>query len=136
MNKVLVIDDSISVRQQVRAVLTQAAGYLLIEACDGIDGLAKLEATPDVGLIIADINMPRMNGLEMLEKLNGDTRNRAVPVLMLTSEGDPGLIVRAKRAGVKAWVVKPFKPAMLLAAVRKVIGDVPAGGAGDTPRST
>jgi two-component system chemotaxis response regulator CheY len=120
MKQILLVDDSPSVRQQVRLALTEA-GYTVIEANDGLDGLAKLAATPDVGLIISDINMPQMNGLEMIEKLRSDGKNVGLPVLMLTSEGEPALIARAKKAGVKAWVVKPFKAVMLLAAVRKLI---------------
>jgi two-component system, chemotaxis family, chemotaxis protein CheY len=120
MKQILLVDDSPSVRQQVRLALTEA-GYTVIEANDGLEGLAKLAATPEVGLIISDINMPHMNGLEMVEKLKADAKNVDIPVLMLTSEGEPALIARAKKAGVKAWVVKPFKAVMLLAAVRKLM---------------
>src|SRR5688572_5291941 len=101
---ILLVDDSASVRQQVRLALTEV-GYTVLEAHDGLDGLARLAATPEVGLVISDINMPRMGGLEMVEKLKSEARNLTLPVLMLTSEGEPSLIERAKKAGVKAWVV-------------------------------
>jgi two-component system chemotaxis response regulator CheY len=120
MKKILLVDDSPSVRQQVRLALTEA-GYAVVEANDGLDGLSKLAATPDVGLVISDINMPRMNGLDMVEKVKSDPKNSALPVLMLTSEGQPALIERAKKSGVKGWVVKPFKADMLLAAVKKLL---------------
>jgi two-component system chemotaxis response regulator CheY len=120
MKKILLVDDSPSVRQQVRLALTEG-GYVVVEGNDGLDGLAKLAATPDVGLIISDINMPRMNGLDMIEKVKSDPKNAALPVLMLTSEGQPALIERAKKAGVKGWVVKPFKADMLIAAVKKLL---------------
>jgi two-component system chemotaxis response regulator CheY len=120
MKKILLVDDSPSVRQQVRLALTEA-GYPVVEANDGLDGLAKLAATPDVGLIISDINMPRMNGLDMVEKVKSEAKHVTLPVLMLTSEGQPALIERAKKAGVKGWVVKPFKADMLLAAVKKLL---------------
>src|SRR4051812_9370028 len=74
MKKILLVDDSPSVRQQVRLALTEG-GYVVVEGNDGLDGLAKLAATPDVGLIISDINMPRMNGLDMIEKVKSDPKN-------------------------------------------------------------
>jgi two-component system chemotaxis response regulator CheY len=124
MTKVLVVDDSVSVRQQVQLALAQA-GIAVVEAGDGAEGIAALEADaragdPGIALIISDVNMPRMNGLEMLEKLVADARWCALPVLMLTSEGQPDLIARAKRAGARGWIVKPFKPDLLIAAVRKI----------------
>lgn len=120
MKKILLVDDSPSVRQQVRLALTEA-GYPVVEATDGLDGLSKLAATPDVGLIISDVNMPRMNGLDMVEKVKSDQKNSALPVLMLTSEGQPALIERAKKAGVKGWVVKPFKAEMLISAIKQLL---------------
>jgi two-component system chemotaxis response regulator CheY len=70
--------------------------------------------------VILDVNMPRMNGIELLSRLQDDSRE--VPVLMLTTEGQPNLIRRAKAAGAKAWMVKPFKADQLLKAVAKLGG--------------
>ena len=117
--KVLVIDDSQMVREQVGRALG-AAGFSIIEACDGLDAHERLAATPDVRLIVCDVNMPRMNGIEFLEKLSAS--NRAVPVVMLTSEGQLELIQRAKALGAKGWIVKPFKPELLVAAAKKLAG--------------
>ncbi len=117
MKKILVIDDSPTVRQQVGLALTQA-GYQVVEAVDGVDGIAKVDAT--VAMLICDVNMPRMNGLEMLEKLRTDARWQALPVVMLTTEGQPGLIDRAKKAGAKGWIIKPFKAELLVAAVQRL----------------
>lgn len=117
--RVLVVDDSATVRQQVSMALQQA-GYEIVEAVDGADGLNKLSNDSDISMVICDINMPRMNGLEMIEQIAQSTVIKKVPVVMLTTEGQPALIQRAKQAGAKGWIVKPFKPALLLAAVNKL----------------
>lgn len=120
MKKVLVVDDSPSVRQQVGLALRQA-GFDVLEANDGADGATKIDADRQIAAVICDINMPRMNGLEMLEKVKSDAKNAALPVLMLTSEGQPALVERAKKAGAKGWIVKPFKAELLVAAVKKLV---------------
>jgi len=120
MKRVLVVDDSPTVRQQVGTVLRDA-GFDVVEASDGAEGTSKVAADPDIGMVILDVNMPRVNGLEMLETIKQDSRNAALPVVMLTSEGQLSLIERAKRAGAKGWIVKPFKAELLLAAVRKLM---------------
>jgi len=115
--RILVVDDSPTVRQQVAAALAQG-GYQVVEACDGADALTKIDST--IALIVSDVNMPRTNGLEMLEKIKADDRWKSLPVLMLTTEGQPALMDRAKKAGAKGWIVKPFKPELLIAAVKKL----------------
>jgi two-component system chemotaxis response regulator CheY len=117
MKKILVIDDSPTVRQQVGLALTQA-GFQVVEAIDGVDGISKVDAS--VSMLICDVNMPRMNGLEMVEKLRTDDRWKALPVVMLTTEGQPGLIERAKKAGAKGWIIKPFKADLLVATVQRL----------------
>jgi two-component system chemotaxis response regulator CheY len=121
--KILIVDDSSSIRGQLRFTLTNA-GYAVIEAEDGKDGLAKLKANADLSMVFCDVNMPRMSGLEMLESLVGAAR--VPPVVMLTTEGAPDLVQRAKKAGAKGWLVKPFKPDVLLAAVKKLVGEAKA----------
>jgi two-component system chemotaxis response regulator CheY len=115
--KILVIDDSAMVRQQVGRAL-MGAGFSIVEAADGVDALQKLASSPDTRLIVCDVNMPRMNGIEFLERLNAD--RSVVPVVMLTTEGQPELIQRAKSLGAKGWIVKPFKPELLVAAAKKL----------------
>ncbi len=115
--RILVIDDSLMVRQQVGRALS-GAGFSITDACDGLDGHQKLAATPDVRLIVCDVNMPRMNGIEFLEQLSAS--RLAIPVVMLTTEGQPEMIQRAKTLGAKGWIVKPFKPEMLIAAAKKL----------------
>lgn len=118
MPKVLVVDDSLMVRQQVGRALT-AAGFTIVEAVDGADALEKLAATPEAALVVCDVNMPRMSGIEFLENVRRDGRP-ALPVVMLTTEGQPELIQKAKALGAKGWIVKPFKPDLLVAAVKKL----------------
>jgi two-component system chemotaxis response regulator CheY len=119
--KVVVVDDSRTVRQQVSTVLTQA-GYEVIEASDGVEGAETIDATNDVAMVICDVNMPRMSGIDMLSLLKKNPKHANLVVLMLTTEGQPGPIAKAKQAGAKGWIVKPFETNMLLAAVRKLAG--------------
>ena len=119
--KILIVDDSSTVRHQVETTLA-GAGYDVIEAADGAQGLSAIDAQRDIALVICDLNMPNMNGLEMLVAVKADPRNARLPIVMLTSEAKADLIQQAKRGGAKGWVVKPFKPDQLLGAVRKIIG--------------
>jgi two-component system chemotaxis response regulator CheY len=120
---ILVIDDSDTLRQQVRQTLV-SAGYDVVEAMDGVDGLEKIKTLTNVSLVLCDINMPRMNGLEMLlEVQRGGIK---IPIIMLTTEGQPALIQRARDAGAKGWIVKPFKPELLITAVVKILTPKPA----------
>lgn len=118
--KVLVVDDSRIVRQQVGIALKEA-GYEVVEAEDGADGLAKIRANQDVATVICDVNMPKMNGIEMVEAVKqGPFKD--LPIVMLTTEGQPELIQRAAKAGAKGWIVKPFKPDLLIGAIKKLAG--------------
>jgi two-component system chemotaxis response regulator CheY len=119
--KVLIVDDSGTVRQQVTVALT-GAGFDVIEAVDGLDGIQKMAETPDLALVVSDINMPRMNGIEMLQALKKETKYAKIPIVVLTTEGQPELIQSAKAAGAKGWIVKPFKPEMLVAAAKRLTG--------------
>ena len=118
MKKVLVVDDSETIRQQVRLTLGNA-GFAIVEAVDGIDGLAKIRDNDDLALVISDVNMPRMNGLEMLAQLQKN--GFKVPILMLTTEGQVSAIQYARQAGARGWLVKPFKPEILGTAVNKLV---------------
>jgi two-component system chemotaxis response regulator CheY len=124
MNKktVLIVDDSLTVRQQVSLTL-KSAGYQIVEACDGREGVDALRAHAGIAMVLCDINMPCMNGLEFLETIKGEAAGPPIPVIMLTTEGSPDLITRAKRAGAKGWIVKPFQTDLLLAAVRRIAGE-------------
>jgi two-component system chemotaxis response regulator CheY len=120
--KIVVVDDSRTARQQVGKALAEA-GYDIIEAVDGHDGISKIRNHTDASLVICDVNMPNLNGLEMLTMLRAEQPHLCIPIIMLTTEAQPELLQQAKRAGAKGWIVKPFKPEMLVAAVRKLTGD-------------
>ena len=133
--RILVVDDSLTVRQQVSRALTQA-GFLVLEAVDGQDAIEKVTVTQDISLVVCDINMPRMSGLEFLEQLQKQPMAVAIPVVMLTTEGHPELVQQAKKLGARGWIVKPFKPELLVAAVRKLAGPAPTtAGVGDGARA-
>ena len=119
---VLIVDDSLTVRQQVSLTLT-SAGYQIVEASDGREGVDALRAHAEIAMVLCDLNMPNMNGIEFLETIKGEAAGPPVPVVMLTTDGSPELIARAKRAGAKGWIVKPFQTDLLLAAVRRIAGD-------------
>lgn len=116
--KVLIVDDSSIVRMQVGRLLTEE-GFTVVEAIDGLDATEKLASSPDAKLIICDITMPRMSGLEFLSTIRKDGV-QPVPIVMLTTEGRPDMIQKAKALGAKGWLVKPFKPEHLLSVVKKL----------------
>ena len=117
---VMIVDDSQMVRKQVARTLI-AAGFAVIEAQDGADALAQLShANPGPALIVLDVNMPNMGGIEFLQSLRGRGAIAIPPVVMLTTEGEPRLMQEAKALGAKGWIVKPFRPEMLVAAVQKL----------------
>jgi two-component system, chemotaxis family, chemotaxis protein CheY len=115
---VLIVDDSQTIRQQVAGAL-EGAGYAVIEAADGIEGLERI-AQHDLCMVVLDVNMPRLNGLEMLEQLKTNPTHAGLPVLLLTTEVQPELIERAKRAGALGWIIKPAKLDQLVLAVNKL----------------
>ncbi|HMJ56887.1 MAG TPA: response regulator [Polyangiaceae bacterium] len=122
--KVIVIDDSKTVRDQVRLAL-EGADYQVLEAVDGQDGFTKIRDTADLTMAICDVNMPGMTGIGLLEELKKKGVNPQLPIIMLTTEGEPALIQRAKLAGAKGWLVKPFKPDQLIAVVAKIARSIP-----------
>lgn len=116
---ILIIDDSTSLRQVVNITLTNA-GFEVVEACDGRDALGKLDGRK-VHLMICDVNMPNMDGISFLKAVKEDARYKFTPIIMLTTEAGEEKKKEGQAAGAKAWVVKPFKPEQMLAAVSKLI---------------
>lgn len=118
--KILIIDDSHSVRMAVGATLS-GAGFDVLEASDGEEGRARIRDTDDLALVICDVNMPRMDGLSMLELVKAEPRFADLPILMLTAEGEPDLVRRARDHGARGWIVKPVQEVLLLHTVRRLI---------------
>ncbi len=117
---ILAVDDSASIRQMVSFTL-KSAGYEVIEAVDGQDGLDKAKSRP-VNLILTDQNMPRMDGLSLIKSLRALPQYATTPILMLTTESSDAMKMQGRAAGATGWLVKPFDPQKLIEVVRKVIG--------------
>ena len=116
---ILIVDDSFSLRRTL-ALALKGAGYEVVEACDGLDGLAKLDGRK-FNLIISDVNMPNLDGIGFVKQAKAMANYRFTPVIMLTTEGSQEKIAEGKAAGARAWVVKPFQPPALLDAVAKLV---------------
>ena len=116
---IMTVDDSRSVRQMVAFTLQQA-GYTVVEAVDGRDALAKLSA--QVNLVITDLNMPNMGGIELIKAIRADASYKFMPIIMLTTESQMDKKQEGKAAGATGWIVKPFNPEQLVAVIKKVLG--------------
>jgi len=116
---ILIVDDSASIRQVVGITL-KGAGYEVIEAVDGKDGLSRLDGRK-IHLIISDVNMPNMDGIAFVKALKQLPAYKFTPVIMLTTEAGENKKAEGQAAGARAWVVKPFQPAQMLTAVSKLI---------------
>ncbi len=119
MAKILVVDDSSTVRDEVAGFLKKSE-LDVATAVDGKDGLAKMKSDPGIKLVLCDINMPNMDGLTMVEKVRGELGNKTVNIIMLTTESSPSMKERGKAAGIKGWIVKPFKGEAVLESIKKL----------------
>ena len=121
MAKILIVEDSDSVRISLKNILIPA-GHQVVEAVNGLDALRQLENETGFDVILCDINMPEMNGMEFIkEQCNHDTYCE-IPTVMCTTESHPRLTQEAKQTGVvRAWLMKPFKPEILKATIDRII---------------
>ncbi|MFZ2196097.1 MAG: response regulator [Thermodesulfovibrionales bacterium] len=118
---VLVVDDESLIRQIISIIL-KSAGYKVVEAVSGNDALSKMTGST-FGLVITDLRMPGMDGIEFIKQLRSESAYRSVPVIMLTSEFSDFKKSEAEIAGVSEWIVKPFIRQQLLQSVRKFMGN-------------
>ncbi len=119
MSKVLVVDDSNSIREMVSFTL-KSAGYNTVEAADGVEGLTKAK-DDSFDLVISDVNMPNMGGIELCQELRKLPNFKFIPILMLTTESSGDMKMRGKEAGATGWLVKPFNPDKLLTTIKRVV---------------
>ena len=125
-HRALIVDDSAAVRQSVRWIL-EPAGLAVLEAPDGVAALEVLRAEK-VDVLIADLNMPRMDGLELIRAMRADAKLKGIPVLMMTTEMRPQDVMKAYDAGADMYLVKPSSPAVIRYKVFSLLG-VREGGA-------
>jgi two-component system chemotaxis response regulator CheY len=119
MRKILAVDDSVTMRHLVTLSLRQA-GYEVVEATDGLEALAKLEATR-FDLVITDLHMPGLDGTGLIRRVRALSSYRFTPILMLTTESDASRKAEGQAAGATGWIVKPFQPEQLLKVIKRVL---------------
>ncbi|PLY04041.1 MAG: two-component system response regulator [Desulfuromonas sp.] len=117
--KIMIVDDSASVRQLVSSTLLDG-GYEVVEAVDGQDALDKFQITP-TDLVISDLNMPIMDGIELVKQLRALPGQRFLPIIMLTTESQDAKKQEGRAAGASGWLVKPFKAEQILSVVKMVL---------------
>lgn len=124
MNKVLIVDDSATMRKIIMRVLRQADIVVdtVLAASNGIEGLAQLTANPDVGLILSDVNMPEMNGIDFVKALRANHTKEKLPVIMVSTEGGQAMMDSAMAQGANGFVCKPFTPESIRGALEAYIG--------------
>lgn len=116
---IMIVDDSNSVRKMVAFTL-ESAGYRVIEAENGLDALELLNDSP-VNMFIVDLNMPHLNGLELIRSIRPMDQYRFTPIVMLTTESSAAKKMEVKAAGATGWITKPFKPDQLIGVVKKLL---------------
>ncbi len=117
---ILTVDDSASVRQMIRFTL-EDAGYSVIEATDGRDAITKLESNP-VNLVFTDLNMPFVDGIQLIKHIRSSSVNKFLPIIMITTESQNDKKMQGKQAGATGWIVKPFRPEQLVDVTKKILG--------------
>ncbi len=124
MGCVMVVDDSRTVRMSMEYLLKNN-GYEVFTADDGLDGLKKLNDRTASGkkpdLIITDVNMPNMGGLEFITKAKENITTKFIPILILTTESQDALKMEGKKAGAAGWIVKPYQPEQLIGVVQRFV---------------
>ncbi len=118
LKKIMTVDDSSTVRKVLNEVLS-GAGYQVVEASDGEEAVNKLEQT-NIDLLVTDLNMPNMNGVELIKRVRQQPGKRFMPIIMLTSESQKEMKTAGKKAGASGWVTKPFRPEQLLSVIQMV----------------
>ncbi|MFT5287431.1 MAG: two-component system chemotaxis response regulator CheY [Planctomycetota bacterium] len=121
MKKILIVDDSATMRKIITRVLRQANLEVetILEAANGIEGLERIVSDPDIQMILSDINMPEMNGIDFVKALRVNHDKESMPVVMITTEGGEAMVETAIEAGANDYVTKPFTPDSIREALEK-----------------
>jgi two-component system chemotaxis response regulator CheY len=125
LNKILVVDDSQLIHSMYRLVLNKYSGCRIVDAMNGLEALDILSTENDFDMILLDINMPVMNGLQFMEKIKKENIHRHIPIVVISTEGKEEDTLRALKFGAWGYVVKPFKPPMLYELIEKVLAKRP-----------
>ncbi len=120
--KLLVVDDSSTMRRIIKNTLQRLGHKDILEGGDGVEGWNVLNSNPDMDMLITDWNMPEMNGLELVKKVRADARFTDLPIIMVTTEGGKAEVITALKAGVNNYIVKPFTPQVLKEKLGAVMG--------------
>lgn len=120
--KLLVVDDSSTMRRIIKNTLSRLGYNDVLEGEDGVQGWEKMDANSDIKVLITDWNMPEMNGLELVKKVRADQRFTDIPIIMVTTEGGKAEVITALKAGVNNYIVKPFTPQVLKEKLEAVLG--------------
>lgn len=120
--KLLVVDDSSTMRRIIKNTLSRLGYENVLEGEDGVQGWTVLNENPGIGMLITDWNMPEMNGLELVKKVRADARFADLPIIMVTTEGGKTEVITALKAGVNNYIVKPFTPQVLKEKLAAVLG--------------
>ena len=120
--KLLVVDDSSTMRRIIKNTLARLGYKDVLEGADGVEGWTQMDNNPDIDMLITDWNMPEMNGLELVKKVRADERFKDTPIIMVTTEGGKTEVITALKAGVNNYIVKPFTPQVLKEKLAVVMG--------------
>lgn len=124
MRTILVVDDSPTIRKMVRAALGSLSDVAFIEASSGLQAIETLALHP-VRMVVLDLNMPDMHGLDVLRFLRSHSQYRTLPVMVLTTRGDDASREKVLEAGATSYLTKPFSPSFLVSSVRELLDAVP-----------
>ena len=120
--KLLVVDDSSTMRRIIKNTLQRLGFNDVLEAEHGLEAWQIMERTPDINVLITDWNMPEMNGLDLVRKVRAEKRYESMPIIMVTTEGGKAEVITALKAGVNNYIVKPFTPQVLKEKLEDVLG--------------
>ncbi|MBF0608622.1 MAG: response regulator [Candidatus Magnetobacterium sp. LHC-1] len=116
---IMIADDSPSIRQLVKMTLTEA-GYDVVEACDGEEALGRIGES-HVHMALVDLNMPKIDGLDVIRGIRANPKHKFIPIVMVTTESSVSKRQEGRACGATGWIIKPFKQEQLLAIIKKLI---------------